>query len=149
MIEEQIRTEMTAAMKARDADRLKTLRSLVAAIQMKAVSGKSATELNDADVISVLTSEAKKRKESIDAFTEAKRPEMVVSEEAELKIIAEFLPQPLSEAEVTEIVENVIAENNFSSPSDMGATMKLVTPAVQGRADGKFVANLVKEKLST
>ena len=140
---------MTAAMKARDADRLKTLRSLVAAIQMKAVSGKSATELNDADVISVLTSEAKKRKESIDAFTEAKRPEMVVSEEAELKIIAEFLPQPLSEAEVTEIVENVIAENNFSSPSDMGATMKLVTPAVQGRADGKFVANLVKEKLST
>ena len=140
---------MTAAMKSRDADRLKTLRSLVAAIQMKATSGKAATELKDSDVISVLTSEAKKRKESIDAFTEAKRPEMVAAEEAELQVISEFLPQPLSEQEVGEIVDTVIADNNFSAPSDMGATMKLVTPQVQGRADGKFVANLVKEKLSS
>ncbi len=147
MIEERIREEMKTAMKARDSERLKTLRSLVGAIQVESVAGKSATVLDDKAVMSVLNSEAKKRKESIVAFTEADRPEMVKAEEAELEIIAEFLPEPLSEVELTSIVDTVISENSFSSPADMGNTMKLVNAQVQGRADGKAVADLVKSKL--
>lgn len=147
MIEEQIRSEMTAAMKTRDAERLKTLRSLVAAIQIKSTSGNADSTLDDSDVIAVLNSEAKKRKESITAFTEAGRSEMVQAEEDELKVIAEFLPEPLTTEELTAIVEAAIADNGFSSPADMGATMKLIKPQVEGRADGKEVADLVKSKL--
>ncbi len=139
---------MKTAMKARDADRLKTLRSIVAAMQIKSTSGKSATSLEDSDVIAVLNSEAKKRKESIAAFTEAGRDEMVEAEQAELKVIGEFLPEPLTPEELSQIIESTIADNGFSSPADMGATMKLIKPQVEGRADGKAVADLVKSMLA-
>ena len=146
-LKEQLHTDLTAAIRAKDSLGSGTLRMVLAAITNEEVAGKVARELSDQDVVTVLTREAKKRREAATAYDDAKRPELADKERAELAIIQGYLPEALSTEKVTEIINAAIKESGASGPSGMGAVMKLVTPQVAGRADGAEVAALVKSLL--
>lgn len=148
-LKERLRSDMTNAMKAREAERVSTLRMVLTAITNAEVAGSEATELTDAQVLDVLDSEAKKRRESADAYQEAGRVEAAEKERAEAAIIAEYLPSRLSEDELDQIIAEAVAEVGATGPKDMGAVMKLVQPRTKGRADGATVAAKVKAALSS
>lgn len=150
-LKSQLQTDLNNAMRAKDSIATSTLRMVITAITNEEVSGKEARELTDAEVITVINREAKKRKEAITAYLEANRPELAATEEAELTVIKHYLPEQLSDAELSNIINSAISEvaaNGQTGPSAMGAVMKLVQPQVSGRADGSQVANLVKQLLS-
>lgn len=148
-LKERLRTDMTAAMKARETVRVSTLRMVLTAITNAEVAGDQANELTDAQIVDVLNSEAKKRRESAEAYREAGRDEAASKERAEAEIIAEYLPAQLTEAELEQIVSDAVAEAGASGPKDMGAVMKLVQPRTKSRADGATVAAKVKAALSS
>ncbi|MCH7229301.1 GatB/YqeY domain-containing protein [Glycomyces sp. L485] len=139
---------MRVALKARDKVTLGTLRMVLAAIRNEELAGKSARELDDAEVLKVLVKQAKQRREAAEAFREGGREESAEAELAEEAVIKRYLPEELSEAELTEIVRAAIAEGGHSGPKDMGKVMKAVQPKVAGRADGKVVAGVVKAELA-
>lgn len=147
-LKNRLRSELTTAIKNRDELRSSTLRMCLAAITNEEVSGKSARVLTDADVVTVLSREAKKRREAAEAFRQAGRAESVARELAELAVVAEFLPAQLSAAELDEFVAAAIADSGASGPAAMGAVMKLVQPKVAGRADGSAVAAAVRSALA-
>jgi uncharacterized protein len=150
-LKEQLHTDLTAAIKAKDSLTSGTLRMVLAAITNEEVSGKEARVLNDQDMITVLNREAKKRKEAATAYDDAKRPELADKERAELEIIQAYLPAALSAEDLEKIIASAVAEvaaNGASGPSAMGAVMKLVSPQVSGRADGGAVAAAVKSALA-
>jgi uncharacterized protein YqeY len=150
-LKEQLHTDLTAAIKAKDSLTSGTLRMVLAAITNEEVSGKEARVLNDQDMITVLNREAKKRKEAATAYDEAKRPELADKERAELGIIQAYLPAALSDEDLAKIIANAVAEvaaSGTTGPSAMGAVMKLVSPQVSGRADGGAVAAAVKSALA-
>jgi uncharacterized protein YqeY len=150
-LKEQLHTDLTAAIKAKDSLTSGTLRMVLAAITNEEVSGKEARVLNDQDMIAVLNREAKKRKEAATAYDEAKRPELADKERAELRIIQAYLPAALSDEDLVKIIANAVAEvaaSGTTGPSAMGAVMKLVSPQVSGRADGGAVAAAVKSALA-
>jgi len=150
-LKEQLHTDLTAAIKAKDSLTSGTLRMVLSAITNEEVSGKEARELNDQDMITVLNREAKKRKEAAAAYDEAKRPELADKERAELGIIQAYLPAALSDEDLAKIISAAVAEvaaNGATGPSAMGAVMKLVSPQVSGRADGGAVAAAVKSALA-
>ncbi|HEU5127745.1 MAG TPA: GatB/YqeY domain-containing protein [Glycomyces sp.] len=144
----QLETDMRTALKARDKVTLGTLRMVLAAIRNEEVAGKSPRELDDAEVVKVLVKQAKQRREAADAFREGGRDESAEAELAEEAVIKRYLPEELTEAELTAIVRAAIAEGGFSGPKDMGKVMKAVQPKVAGRADGKAVAGIVKAELA-
>ena len=146
-LKEQLRTDLTAAMKARDEARSSTLRMILTAITNAEVAGKQAKELTDDDVIGVLSSEAKKRREAATAFAEAGRAEMAAKEAAEAEIITEYLPAQLAPAEIEGIVARAIAQTGAEDLKAMGKVMGVVTPQVRGRADGGAVAAEVRRQL--
>jgi uncharacterized protein YqeY len=149
-LKEQLHTDLTAAIKAKDSLTSGTLRMVLAAITNEEVSGKEARVLNDQDLITVLNREAKKRKEAATAYDDAKRPELADKERAELVIIQTYLPVALSDEDLALIIANAVAKvaaHGSTGPSAMGAVMKLVTPQVSGRADGGQVAAAVKAAL--
>ena len=150
-LKEQLHTDLTAAIKAKDSLTSGTLRMVLAAITNEEVSGKEARELNDQDMITVLNREAKKRKEAASAYDDAKRPELADKERAELGIIQTYLPAALSDEDLAKIIAGAVAEvaaAGTSGPSAMGAVMKIVSPQVAGRADGGAVAAAVKSALA-
>jgi uncharacterized protein YqeY len=150
-LKEQIHTDLTAAIKAKDSLTSGTLRMVLSAITNEEVSGKEARVLNDQDMITVLNREAKKRKEAATAYDEAKRPELADKERAELEIIQAYLPAALSDEDLAKIIAGAVAEvaaSGATGPSAMGAVMKIVSPQVSGRADGSAVAAAVKSALS-
>ena len=150
-LKEQLHTDLTAAIKAKDSLTSGTLRMVLAAITNEEVSGKEARVLNDQDMITVLNREAKKRKEAAAAYDEAKRPELADKERAELGIIQADLPAALSDEDLAKIIASAVTEvaaSGASGPSAMGAVMKLVSPQVSGRADGGAVAAAVKSALA-
>lgn len=150
-LKEQLHTDLTAAIKAKDSLTSGTLRMVLAAITNEEVSGKEARVLDDQDMITVLNREAKKRKEAATAYDEAKRPELADKERSELKIIQAYLPAALSDEDLAKIIANAVAEvaaAGSTGPSAMGAVMKLVSPQVAGRADGGAVAAAVKSALA-
>ena len=150
-LKEQIHTDLTAAIKAKDSLTSGTLRMVLSAITNEEVSGKEARVLNDQDMITVLNREAKKRKEAATAYDEAKRPELADKERAELEIIQAYLPAALSDEDLAKIIASAVAEVSASGatgPSAMGAVMKIVSPQVSGRADGGAVAAAVKSALA-
>lgn len=147
-LKNRLRSELTTAIKNRDELRSSTLRMCLAAITNEEVSGKSARVLTDADVVTVLSREAKKRREAAEAFRQAGRAESVARELAELAVVAEFLPAQLSAAELDEFVAAAIADSGASGPAAMGAVMKLVQPKVAGKADGSAVAAAVRSALA-
>ena len=145
-----LQADLTAATKANDAVVKGTLRMALAAITTEEVSGKEARELTDTDVIAVLTKEAKKRRESIEAYTQANRKDLADVETAELAVLEKYLPAQLSEAEVEDIIAKAVAAakaDGLEGMKAMGAVMKVVTPQVTGRADGGAVAAAVKKAL--
>ena len=150
-LKEQLHTDLTAAIKAKDSLTSGTLRMVLSAITNEEVSGKEARVLNDQDMITVLNREAKKRKEAATAYDEAKRPELADKERAELEIIQAYLPAALSDEDLAKIIASAVAEISASGatgPSAMGAVMKIVSPQVAGRADGGAVAAAVKSALA-
>ncbi|WP_067531601.1 GatB/YqeY domain-containing protein [Nocardia crassostreae] len=148
-LKEKLHADMTAAMKAKDALRLGTLRMLLAAIQNAEVAGAQARELTDADVIAVLAKEAKKRNEAAVVYEQAGRGELAANERAEESVIDEYLPTPLTEAEVADIADTAIAEQIGERPGmkQMGQVMKIATALAAGRADGSRISAAVKARL--
>lgn len=145
---DQLQTDLTTAMKARDELTVSVLRSVIAAVKEARVAGAEAKDLSDDDVLAVVAREAKKRDEAAAAFADAGRAEQAERERAEGRVLASYLPAGLDADELVEVVERVLAGGGFTSRKEMGAAMKAVQTEVAGRADGKAVAALVKERLT-
>ncbi|SFC15941.1 hypothetical protein SAMN04487968_10497 [Nocardioides terrae] len=148
-LKETLRSDLTTAMKARDEVRSSTLRMVLTAITNAEVSGKEARVLSDDEIIGVLTSEAKKRREAATAFADGGRPESAEKEKAEAAVIADYLPEQLSEAEVADLVTRAIEQVGAAGEGmrAMGKVMGVVQPQVKGRADGGVVAAEVRRQL--
>ena len=142
----EIEDEIKEAMKARDAERRDALRLIVNAL--KGSEKELQRPLSDDEELQVLQRERKKRVEAADAFRAGGRVEQAAAEERELSILEEFMPEPLSEEEIEEIIDDAIAEVGATSMADLGRVMADVMPQVAGRADGSFVGQLVREKLA-
>jgi len=145
-LRERLQTEVTAAMRSRDAARLDALRMVLAAVQRVEKEGHD--ELSDDEMLAVLTRELKVRNESLEAFRGGGREDLAVREEAAIEVISEFMPQPLAEAELAALVEQAISETAAATPRDMGKVMIWLGPKTRGRADGKVVATLVSAELA-
>lgn len=148
MLADQIQTDLTTAMKARDELSTTVLRSVLAAIKEARVAGDATGDLTDEDVQALIAREAKKRDEAVAAFADAGRDEQAARERAEGELLARYLPQKLTEAELEELVARVLEAGGFTTPKDMGPAMKAVQAEVAGRADGKVVSGLVKARLA-
>nr|WP_208390436.1 GatB/YqeY domain-containing protein [Brooklawnia cerclae] len=151
-IKERLRADLTAAMKARDDFAKSTLRMAIGAIQYAEVAGEQAKELTDAEEIAVLTKEQRTRIESAETYAAAGRPELAEKESGEATLLARYLPQPLTDDELTAIVDEEVAKVEAelgSKPTmkQMGGLVKAVNARVAGRADGKTVATQVRARL--
>lgn len=145
-LQPRINDALKQSMIAKDADRTGTLRLVKSALGYFQIEKKTES-LTDADVMIVLQREAKKRKDAIDEYEKAGRPELAAKEASELKVIAEFLPQPLSAEEVEALVRAAITEVGATSKKDMGLVMKAAQAKAAGRADGKALSALVTKLL--
>ena len=148
MLADQIQSDLTAAMKARDAETVGTLRMVIAAIKNARVAAGASGDVDDDQTLELLTREAKKRQEAAQAYAEGGRPELADKEQRELAIIRRYLPEQMTEAEVAQIVDEAIAETGAGGAGDLGRVMSAVMPKVKGRADGKVVNRLVRERLT-
>jgi hypothetical protein len=148
-LKERLRTDLSAAMRARDQVRMRTLRMVLTAITNEEVAGAASRELSDDDVVKVLTREAKRRREAADAFGSAGRAEQAAAERAEGEVLAEYLPAQLGDDELAGIVNEVITETGAAGMPAMGQVMKAVTPRVAGRAEGARVAAEVRRQLAS
>ena len=142
----RLEEEVKQAMLARETERRDALRLIVASL--KSAEKELQRPLSDDEELQVLQRERKKRVEAADAFRSAGREEQAATEERELGVLQEFMPEPLSEDELERIVDDAIAENGATNISDMRRVMKDVMPQVAGRADGSAVSQLVREKLA-
>ena len=146
-IEDDIRT----ALRAGDKQRLSCLRMVKSKVQEKQVELRGTegreVELSDEDVTNVVSAYAKQRRDSIESYEQGGRKDLAANERAELEILTSYLPQQMSEDEVSAIVDDAVRESGASEPKDMGAVMKLVMPKVKGRADGKLVNRIVQSRL--
>lgn len=149
-LKDRLRTDLTAAIKARDSLRASTLRMALTAISNAEVAGKQARVLADEEVTSVLVAESKKRREAAHAFDEAGRDELATKEEAEAEILAAYLPEPLTDEELTALVDTTVDTLGARGQgmAAMGAVMGRLKPLVAGRADGAAVAALVRQRLT-
>ncbi|GAB2924587.1 GatB/YqeY domain-containing protein [Streptomyces mayteni] len=148
----RLQDDLTAAIKERDELRSATLRLTLSAIGYEEVAGKTARELSDEEVRKVVAREAKKRREAAEAFESGGRPEQAARERAEGEVLAEYLPQQLSDDELAALVAEAVAEakaGGAEGPRAMGAVMKIVNPKVAGRAEGGRVAAAVKSALAS
>ena len=148
-LKERLRTDLNAAMRARDQVRLRTLRMALTSITNEEVSGDAARELSDEEILKVLTREAKKRREAAEAFESAGRADQAAAERAEGDVLAGYLPAQLTDEELTGLVSAAIAETGAAGMPGMGKVMKVVTPQVTGRADGARVAAEVSRQLTS
>ena len=135
-------------MKARDAETVSTLRMVVAAVKNARVASGQSGEVTDEQTLELLTREAKKRTEAAEAYDEAGREELAAKERSELAIIRRYLPEQLDETTLRELVDEAINETGASSASDLGKVMSAVMPKVKGRADGKVINAIAREKLA-
>ena len=147
-LKEKLQSDLTDAIRSKDGVKSGTIRMLLAAITNEEVAGKSVKVLSDAEVITVLSREAKKRREAVEAYTQAKRDDLAKKEKEEAAVIAHYLPEQLSEADIKKLIADAIAETNASGPSGMGLVMKVLQPKIAGKADGGLVSSLVKAALS-
>jgi uncharacterized protein YqeY len=142
----RIESAMRDAMRARDEQRTQTLRmAMAAAHNLRIARG---GDLSDEDVVDVLTKQVKQRRESIAMYRDAGRDERAAAEEAEAAILAEFLPQQLSEGEVESLARAAIAETGAAFPADLGRVMGRLSPQTKGRADGRLVSEVVRRLLA-
>ncbi|WP_370291166.1 GatB/YqeY domain-containing protein [Nocardioides sp.] len=149
-LKDRLRSDLTTAMKARDDVRSSTLRMILTAVTNAEVAGKVAKELTDDEVLTVLSSEAKKRREAAVAFEEGDRPESAAKERAEAAVIQDYLPAQLSPEEIADVVSAAVEKLGVAGagPQAMGKVMGVVTPQVKGRADGAAVAAEVRRQLA-
>ncbi len=145
-LKQRLQDEMKAAMRSKDKERLTTVRLILAAIKQREVDER--IELDDAEVLAVLDKMVKQRNDSITQYRDAGRDELAAKEEAELSVIQEFMPTPLSEAELDGLIDQAIADSGAASMKDMGKVMGVLKPRVQGRADMGALSAKVKAKLS-
>jgi uncharacterized protein YqeY len=143
---DRINEDIIRSMKAKDGTRVSVLRFLMASIQGKEKDKKEALE--EEEVLAEIQSAAKRRKESLEAFSEGGRQDLVDKEAAELVILEEYLPEQLSEDEIRSAVQETVAEVGAGSMADLGKVMKELMPKLQGRADGKLASQIVREVLS-
>ena len=147
-LKERLKSDLTEAIRARDEVRAGTIRMALTSITNEEVSGKEARVLTDAEIITVLSREAKKRREAAEAYDSAGSKERGDRERAEGLVIAEYLPSQLSESELHEMIKAAIVETGASGPSGMGQVMKVLSPKIAGRADGSKVSVAVKAALN-
>ncbi len=147
-LKNRLQADLTQAMRERDELRLATLRMALAAVTNEEVAGKAVRELSDDEVVRVLTREAKRRREAADAFASGGRPELAEREQAEGRVLDEYLPAQLSDDELRALVASAIDETGAEGPRGLGAVMKVVTPRVAGRAEGGRVAAEVRRQLA-
>lgn len=145
-LQQRLESAMRDGMRARDEQRTQTLRMAMAAAQNQRIARRR--DLTDEEVVDVLTKQVKQRRESIAMYRDAGREDRAASEEAEAAILAEFLPQQLSEAEIEQIAQAAIAETGAASPADMGSVMGRLSPQTRGRADGQLVSEVVRRLLA-
>jgi uncharacterized protein YqeY len=138
---EQVQSDVNAAMKSGERERVQTLRLIASELQKAAKEGLG-------DEVEVLQRERKRRLEAADAYTDGGRDDLASAERAEAQIIESYMPEQISDDELQAIVGDAVAESGASSPQEMGKVMSLVMPQVKGRADGKRVSAVVKEKLT-
>ena len=148
-LKEKLQADLTDAIKARNETKAGTIRMVLAAITTEEVSGKHARVLTDAEIITVLSREAKKRREAIDAYAAANRADLVAKEKSESDVISAYLPEQLSESEIEKLVQEAISQTGASGPSGMGQVMKFLQPKIAGKADGGKVSAIVKKALGS
>jgi len=148
-LKDRLRSDLTTAMKSRDEVRSSTLRMLLTSITNAEVAGKQQVELSDDEIVGVLSTEAKKRREAATAFDDAGRTEMAAKERAELAVLTDYLPEQLSEAEIADIVSRAVEQTGAAGEGmrAMGKVMGVVQPQVKGKADGSVVAAEVRRQL--
>ena len=145
MLKNQVQSEMKAAMKSGDKRRLGTIRLILAAVKQREVDER--IELDDTQVLVVLDKMVKQRKDSIEQFEKAERADLAEQEAFEIGVLKEFLPEAMSEAEVTKLVNEAIESSGAASIRDMGKVMGQLKPKLQGRADMGMVSALVKKQI--
>ena len=147
-LKEKLQADLTDAIRSRNEVVSGTVRMLLAAITNEEVAGKAAKVLTDAEIITVLSREAKKRREAVEAYTQAKRDDLAGKEKAEAAVIANYLPEQLGEDEIKKLIADAIAETGAKGPAGMGLVMKVLQPKIAGKADGGVVSGLVKAALA-
>jgi uncharacterized protein YqeY len=147
-IKEQLKKDLTEAIRGRDEITSGTIRMVLTAITNEEVAGKEARVLSDEEVITVLSREGKKRREAAEAFENAGRADKSALEKSEGEVIAKYLPAQLSEADIAAIIAEAIASTGAQGPGDMGKVMGAVKPKIAGKADGGLVSALVKAALN-
>jgi uncharacterized protein YqeY len=147
-LKEKLQNDLTDAMRARDEIRSSTIRMILTSIKNEEVAGKEARELNDSEIITVLSREAKKRREAAEAFDQAGAKDRADQERAEGVVIGEYLPKQLTEDEIKSLIAAAMSETGASTPAQMGLVMKSLQPKIAGKADGGLVSSLVKAALA-
>ena len=147
-LKERLRDDLTEAIRSRDELTSGTIRMVLTAITMEEVSGKEARVLTDAEIITVLSRESKKRREAADAYDAGARPDRAALERSEGEVIARYLPTQLSDAELQQMITDAIAETGAVGPAGMGLVMKVLSPKIAGKADGGVVSAAVKAALA-
>ncbi|MBF8251672.1 MAG: glutamyl-tRNA amidotransferase [Actinobacteria bacterium] len=147
-IKESLRSDLTEAIRGRDEITSSTIRMVLTAITNEEVAGKEARVLSDDEIITVLSREAKKRREAAEAFENAGRADKATLEKAEGEVIAKYLPAQLSVDEIKKIIADAVTSTGAAGPADMGKVMGAVKPLIAGKADGSIVSTLVKEALN-
>jgi uncharacterized protein YqeY len=147
MIIEDINQDLLTAQKAREEETLTCLRMLKSAIKYAAIQGKK-DDLSDEEIMGVIQKQIKQRRDSIEAYNKANRPELAKKEEREAEVLSAYLPEGMSEEELKKVVQSVISSTGAQSKADMGKVMKEVMSKVSGRADGSQVSKLVNQLLS-
>jgi uncharacterized protein YqeY len=144
----KLQSDLNGAIKSRNTVVAETIRMVLSAITNEEVAGKEKRELSDAEVITVLTREAKKRREAAEAFENGGRADRAAAERAEGEVIASYLPEQLTEDDIKKLIAETIAAVGAAGPSDMGKVMGSLKAKVAGKADGALVSSLVKEALN-
>ena len=145
-LREKLDEDLKSAMRAKDSLRMNTVRALKSAIKYREIE--LMKPLDDAGILGVVATEIKRRRDSVEQYRAGNRADLADKEEAEIKLLQEFLPQQLTREEVEAKVAEAITRVGAQGPKDMGAVMKALLPEVQGRADGKVVSELVKQRLA-
>ena len=145
-LEERLVEEMKLAMKSNEKLKLSTIRMIRSALKNKEIELRK--KLEDEDIVKVIQAMLRKGEESVEQFQTGGRMDLVEKEKSEIEIMKSFLPQPLSQEEILKIIDQSIQETQASSLKDLGKVMKSVMPKIGGKADGKLINQLVKEKLS-
>jgi uncharacterized protein YqeY len=147
-LKETLKSDLTEAIRSSNKVVSGTIRMVLTAITNEEVSGKEARVLSDEEIITVLSREAKKRREAAEEFAKAGRTDRAADEKAEGEVIAKYLPAQLSEDDIKKLIADAVASTGAAGPADMGKVMGVIKPKIAGKADGALVSSLVKAALA-